>query len=115
MAEERKYTSLRELLDQKSRIELEAASSGHDGFFPVTVQIPSKDGKTITRGQTNPTPQKNGAQRGRILMFEPTKEKVTVVKERVGQSYNGDWLHEVTTREGHKFLAMQKQLKDLVK
>lgn len=113
MAEERKYTSLRELLDQKKRIEIEAASSGHDGFFPVVVQVSSADGKTVTRGQTNPTSQKNGVARGRILMFEPTKEKVTVVKERVGQSYKGDWLHEVTTKEGHKFLALQKQLKNL--
>lgn len=113
MAEERKYTSLVELLKQKSRIEMEAAASGHDGFFPAVIQVPSADGKTITRGQTNPAPQKNGTGRGRILMFEPTNEKVTILKERVGQSYKGDWLHEVTTKDGHKFLALQKQLKNL--
>ncbi|SRR6266704_3144733 len=115
MAEERKHTSLLELLNQKSRIELEAASSGHDGFFPAAVQVTSSEGKTVIRGQTNPTPQKNGTGRGRILLFSPTKEKVTILREKVGQSYNGDWIHEVTTREGHKFLAMQKQLTDSVK
>jgi hypothetical protein len=115
MAEEKKFTSLVDLLRQKDRINLEAAAQGHDGFFPVAVQVPQSDGKTVTRGQTNPTPKKDGAYRGRILLFEPTKERVTILKERVGQSYQGDWLHEVTTREGHKFLAMQKQLKDLVK
>lgn len=112
MAEERKFTSLRELLDQKDRISVEASGNGHDGFFPAVVQVPSPDGKTVTRGQTNPTPRKS--ERGRILMFLPTKEKVTVLREKVGQSYNGDWLHEVTTRDGHKFLALQKQLKDSV-
>lgn len=115
MAEERKFTTLRELLNQKDRIEREAASGGHDGFFPVAVQVPSADGKTVIRGQVNPPSQKNGSSRGRILMFTPTKEKVTVLREKVGQSYNGDWLHEVTTRDGHKFLAMQKQLSNSVK
>ncbi len=115
MAEERKHTSLRELLDTKNRIEAEAALGGHDGFFPAVVQIPSADGKTVARGQVNPTSQKNGPSRGRILMFTPTKEKVTVLREKIGQSYHGDWLHEVTTRDGHKFLAMQKQLSNSVK
>jgi hypothetical protein len=109
MAEETKHTTLRELLGDKDRIKLIAASSGHDGFFPVAVQVEAVDGKTITRGQTNPTSQ-NGL-RGRIFVFLPTQEKVTILKEKVGQSYKGDWLHEVTTRDGHKFLAMQKQLK----
>ena|SRR2546421_2058689 len=112
MAEERKHTSLLELLNQRDRIELEAAASGHDGFFPVAVQVPSSNGKTVTRGQTNPAPQKNGTGRGRILLFAPTKERVTILRERVGQNYNGDWIHEVTTRDGHKFLAAQKQLAD---
>jgi hypothetical protein len=110
MAEERKHTTLRDLLGDKDKIKLLAASSGHDGFMPVAVQVPSEDGKTVVRGQTNPTPQ-NGSSRGRILVFTPTQEKVTILREKVGQSYKGDWLHEVTTRDGHKFLAMQKQLK----
>jgi hypothetical protein len=111
MAEERKHTSLRDLLDQKTRIELEAAASGHDGFFPVPIQVPTADGKTVLRGQATPPPRKKAVERGRIIVFLPTQEKVTVLREKVGQSYKGDWLHEVTTREGHKFLAMQKQLK----
>lgn len=114
MADEKKYTTLTDLLGQKNRIELEAASRGHDGFFPEAVRIPQADGKVVTRGQTDPASQNGSSERGRILMFEPTKEKVTVLRAKVGQSYHGDWIHEVTTRDGHKFLALQKQLKRFV-
>jgi hypothetical protein len=114
MADEKKHTTLTDLLGQKNRIEFEATSKGHDGFFPVAVQVSGPDGKVSTRGQTDPTLRKNKSERGRILVFEPTKEKVTILRPRVGQSYRGDWIHEVTTREGHKFLALQKQLEGFV-
>lgn len=114
MADDRKHTTLTDLLGQKDRIELEAASRGHDGFFPAAVQVSSSNGKVVVRGQTSPTPSGNESERGRILVFKPTDEKVTVLRTKVGQSYKGDWIHEVTTRDGHKFLALQKQLKKLV-
>jgi hypothetical protein len=110
MAEERKHTSLRDLLDQKSRIELEASVGGHDGFFPVPIQVPTADGKMVLRGQMTTAPPKNAVGRGRILIFIPTKERVTIVRSKVGQSYKGDWMHEVVTKDGHKFMALQKQL-----
>lgn len=112
---DRKFTTLRELLAQKGRINLEAASSGHDAYLPTTVRVQTDEGKIVTRGPASPTPSKEVVGRGRILLFLPTKEKVTIIREKVGRSYNGDWLHEVTTREGHTFLALQKQLKDSVK
>lgn len=113
MAEERKHTTLRELLSQKSKIEQEAVSNKHEGFLPTVAQFPKEPEATVEK--KNPTPQKKEVERGRILLFTPTKEKVTILREKVGKSYTGDWLHEVTTRDGHKFLAMQKQLTVLVK
>ena len=53
-------------------------------------------------------------ERGRILLFKPTGETVTVVRQRVGASYNGDHIHEVISREGKVFLASTKQLKERV-
>jgi len=105
-----KYTRLNDLLGNSPRIATEAA--GHDAFFPTTVEVPNGKGGTTIRGQSKPTLP---SQRGRILLFVPTKEKVTVVRDRVGKSYQGDWIHEVTTRDGHVFLALQKQLKESVK
>lgn len=113
MAEERKFTSLRDLVDQKGRVDQESTSHGHDAFMPVAVQVPQKNGSVAVRGQVDPVPNGQKSSRGRILLFLPTKERVTVVREKVGQSYKGDWLHEVITREGHQFLALQKQLKTL--
>ena len=115
MAEERKFTSLQDLLKQKERISLESAGHGHEAFFPVAVRVQGEDGKVSIRGKATPTPPADVAKRGRILMFIPTKERVTLLRERLGKSYQGDWIHEVTTRDGHKFLAMQKQLKEVVK
>lgn len=113
MAEERKFTAIGDLLKQCERISSEAA--GHDAFFPVAVRVPSTDGKTTIRGQAKSTSQSEIAERGRRLLFIPTKEKVTLVRTRVGNSYQGDWIHEVVTKDGKKFLAMQKQLKELTK
>lgn len=95
-------------------IEKEARASGHDAFFPAVVTVAGPEGKSVVRGQPSPTSSVS-AERGRILLFTPTGERVTVLRERVGQSYRGDWLHEVTTREGHKFIALQKQLRESVK
>ena len=94
-----------------STVEKEAAKNGHDGFMPTSVKV-MKDGKQITRGNGNPTPSKG--QRGRIATFTYTGERVTVLQERVGESYNGTPIHEVTTREGKIFLASENQLKALV-
>jgi len=50
--------------------------------------------------------------RGRVLIFIPTGEKVTVVRDVVGQNYSGEWVSEVISREGKKFLAARKQLRE---
>ena len=105
---------LTDLLKNGGEIERESRTHGHDGFFPNVVTVVGPEGKSVVRGQSNPTPSVS-AERGRILLFAPTGERVTILKEKVGQSYKGDWLHEVTTREGHRFLALQKQLKEPVK
>lgn len=107
-----KFTRLTDLLGNKPAIA--SQSAGHDAFFPTPVQVPDGAGSTTIRGQAGPA-SRDESKRGRILLFIPTKEKVTVIRERVGKSYNGDWLHEVTTRDGHTFLSLQKQLKDSVK
>lgn len=49
--------------------------------------------------------------KGRRLVFKPTSETVTIVREKVGQTYNGDWIHEVVSKDGHKFLSSERQLK----
>lgn len=92
-------------------IEKEAASHGHDGLMPTPVTV-VRDGKQAIRGNGNPTPSKG--QRGRIAVFTHTGERVTVLKEKVGESYNGVPIHEVTTREGKIFLASENQLKNPV-
>jgi hypothetical protein len=107
-----KHTTLQDLLAHKDRISGAAKAGGHDAYMPVPVQIEGENGKRELRGQSQP---KTPGAKGRLLIFLPTGEKVTVVRENVGRSYKGDNLHEVTTREGHKFCALQAQLKGFVK
>lgn len=97
----------------EKKIAVDAAQQGHDGFMPVPVAVQGTNGKQEIRGAGTPATPSKG-QRGRIVVFIPTKEKVTVTKERVGQNYNGGWIHEVTSREGKNFLAADSQLKELV-
>jgi hypothetical protein len=111
MAAEQKFTTLQELLKHKELITAEAASKHHDGFVPTVPRAPVEEEVSAPVRKNGTAPPKEEVGRGRILLFLPTNEKITILKERVGQSYGGDWLHEVTTRDGHKFLAMQKQLK----
>lgn len=49
--------------------------------------------------------------RGRVLLFIPTGERVTIMRPKVGRNYHGDWIHEVVNREGKEFLASERQLK----
>lgn len=97
----------------EKKIAVDAAQQGHDGFLPIPVVVQGQNGKSEVRGAGNPATSVKG-QRGRIVVFTPTKEKVTVTRERVGQNYNGGWVHEVTNREGQQFLAAESQLKELV-
>ena len=106
-------TTLQDLTADGSRIKSTARSYGHDAFMPVPTR---QEGETVSqaRGQSAPAPKKPSTpagDRGRRLTFQPTGERVTVVREKIGRSYHGDWLHEVVTADGHKFMAMQKQLK----
>jgi hypothetical protein len=62
-------------------------------------------------GEKTPTPSRE-VQRGRILTFIPKNQKVTIVRENVGLTYNGDVIHEVVlVGDGRLFLASMKQLK----
>ena len=110
---EQKRTTIRDLLSDPSQVKIRAESSGHEAYFPVPVQVEGKDGKTEIRGQIDPALGVEEALRGRIYIFTPTGERVTIIRPRVGKSYKGDWIHEVITREGHSFLSTQKQLKNL--
>jgi hypothetical protein len=92
-------------------VEKEAAVHGHDGFMPTSVKV-VRDGKQTIRGDSTPAPQKS--QRGRIAVFKHTGEKVTILKEKIGVSYNGTPIHEVATREGQIFLASENQLQNTV-
>lgn len=65
-------------------------------------------------GKKNPTQVPEERELGRIRVFKPTKERVTVVRERVGKAYNGVWIHGVVNRAGDEFLASETQLGDLV-
>jgi hypothetical protein len=117
MDEKTPYVPLGKLLNEyksaKGKIANEAASHGHDGFFPIPVVVSGANGSTTVRGQTKKaTPL---GDRGRLLVFIPTGERVTVMKEKVGQTYNGDDIHEVVSKDGRKFLASLKQLKELNK
>lgn len=77
------------------------------------VKKPEEKPATENKPAENPVPPKEENKRGRILVFKPTGEKVTVLKENVGRSYEGTKIHEVANREGHVFLASDKQLKGL--
>jgi len=96
----------------EKKIAVDAAQQGHDAFTPAAT-VQGTNGKLEIRGAGNPATPSKG-QRGRIVIFIPTKEKVTVTKERVGQNYNGGWVHQVTSREGQVFLAADNQLQELV-
>lgn len=99
---------LREVSSAKRAIATEAEAQGHDGFFPVPVVLAGENGKKTIRGQVKAAPS---GEKGRLLIFLPTHENVTVVRQKVGQTYAGHWIHEVVSREGKKFLASAKQLK----
>ena len=103
--------TLVELTSDKGTIAAEAAANGHDGFLPVPVVTAGSNGKPTVRGQVRATPP-SPAERGRSFLFWPTKEKVTIVREKVGKSYSGDDIHEVVSREGKKFLASASQLRN---
>lgn len=97
--------------DVGKELTTEAAQQGHDAFVPSPVTVQGQDGKLEIRGAGSPATPKG--QRGRIAIFMPASERVTIIRERVGQSYAGLWIHEVVNREGKKFLASDIQLKPL--
>jgi hypothetical protein len=104
--------TLVELTGAPGKIEAEAAASGHDGFMPVQVVVPGSNGKPTVRGQAKrAAPYQEAGDKGRSFLFWPTKEMVTIVREKVGKAYSGDWIHEVISREGKKFLASVSQLR----
>jgi hypothetical protein len=93
------------------KLSAEAAAQGHDAYFPVPVAVQNEQGKTVIRGQAR---KPVVSQRGKIFVFLPTREKVTILRTKVGEAYDGTAIHEVATREGKKFLSSQKQLKESV-
>lgn len=108
-----RHSTIRTLTENSQSIRAAARAGGHDAFMPVPTRQEGEV-ESQARGQSQPTPIKKPVQgsdgRGLRLVFLPTREKVTLVREQVGRSYKGDWLHEVITGDGHKFLAMDKQL-----
>jgi hypothetical protein len=95
--------------DGTKKIEEEAEAQGHDGFVPVPVTVTDKAGHRVIRGQGSLAPSLG--KRGQVFVFEPTHDRVTVLRHKVGNSYAGDVIHEVVNKDGHKFLASERQLK----
>lgn len=97
-----------------TRIKEEASTLKHDEIAREVVHqaeiVEEEPKKTVEASR----PISRQKERGRMFVFKPTGERVTVTKDRVGLSYNGDVIHEVTSREGKVFLASTRQLKDLV-
>jgi hypothetical protein len=100
-----KHRTIIEMAKEVGTGKLEAEAAGHDTCFPV----PSASQKRTPKGGSKEV--KSTDQRGMIYVFVATNEKVTVVRSNVGQTYDGTAAHEVVTRDGHKFLANQKQLR----
>lgn len=97
-----------------ARLRDEAETLHHDKALEKEVH----DGELV-ESQTGESAQKKTQTRkesvlGRIFLFVPTGERVTVTRELVGKSYQGDPIHEVTARDGHIFLASLKQLRTVV-
>lgn len=114
-----KHQTLADLVRSPEKIDREAKGQekvkGAPSFVETLPPVVQKVEATAVR-KANPSslPKKELGQRGRIFLFEPTKERVTVIRNRVGQTYGGDWIHEVTARDGHKFLSSEKQLREFV-
>lgn len=112
-----KHQTLADLVRSPGKIEQRAKEQGHAEVIPKLVETQSRwktPAPAVKKLNPSSLPKKEQGERGRIFLFEPTKEKVTVVRNQVGQTYAGDWIHEVTGRDGHKFLASTKQLRELV-
>lgn len=107
-----RHETLADLMKDSGKIATAALLAGHTGEIPRPV-VQSKEDLEKKNGNSATLPEKEG-QRGRIFMFKPTGERVTVMKERVGNTYAGDWVHEVISRDGKQFLASTKQLADHV-
>lgn len=104
-----KHQTLFDLVRNPQRIETQSA--GHPALglqktAPVSPQVPVVSPPAEKKSE----PQKGV--RGKAYIFVPMSERVTVIREKVGNTYNGDWIHEVVGKDGRKFLASTKQLKE---
>ena len=61
----------------------------------------------IRTEEKKPTVESN---HGRLFVFRPAQVRVVIVKERVGQAWDGTLIHEVVTEDGRRFLASERQL-----
>jgi len=99
-----------------SRIRVEA--SGHGSILNLPVHDAEIVDEAPARDNRPPAGKRvktlSASTRGKIFVFVPTGDHVTVTKELVGKTYNGDPIHEVTSRQGRIFLASSKQLKEFV-
>ena len=110
-----KHQTLADLVKNPIKIEIGASNAGHtDNLKEPVVAKPVEEKKPEPKKKETPATVTNGhGYRGRRFIFKPTSEPVTVVREKVGNAYDGDWIHEVVSGEGKLFLASMKQLVDL--
>jgi hypothetical protein len=111
-----KHQTLADLVKNPVKIGVEAAAAGQTGdLIPPAQPKPEKKQQAPVKKKENPTTVANGKSfRGRVFLFKPTSERVTVIRENVGNAYDGDWIHEVISRDGKMFLVSMKQLADTV-
>lgn len=88
----------------------EKPSAPPDLMLPQPVQVPKAPAQVVEiRGEAKPEPVTE-SNHGRLFVFRPAQVKVVVVRESVGQAWDGTWIHEVVTEDGKRFLASERQL-----
>ena len=105
-----KHQTLADLVRNPAKIDAAVDTVDHSGFLPKSTSPVTKKKVELKIGEKASITSNGNGQRGRIFLFKPTKERVTVLREKVGNAYDGAFIHEVVNREGKKFLASTKQL-----
>ncbi|SRR6266566_3973780 len=108
-----KHSTLADLARNPAKIEMEAKAAGHTGNLVDLVDAAKAEKHVdvpLEKKKEKIVAVNGHGTRGQIFVFRPTGGRVTVVLEKVGNAYDGTWIHEVVDREGKKFLASMKQL-----
>lgn len=94
-------------------VRAEAEGAGHAAWMPTPVAEKTADGVLTLRGQVNAQKFKSEiAERGKPFRYNPTKERVVLLREKVGVTYDGREVVEVATQDGKVFLTGRYMLAD---